>query len=492
MSLEFNIENLSTEKINKHLSSLELNQNNKTLSELLDMFSEQITDTLKADKYTIQGGEYHLQNKTFKNLYTKNNALIYQFIFFLMSNKVHNFKGIILSYYKQRKTSYENYDLLKMANIFQSDEIQKIIQPYIQKGNPVNDEEFLLYMKNISQYIQENNMLGKSTKEKFGHLRVNENTDIVSARDSARWYIGHIIKYKERIKKNQFSNKDNDKELNKIIVELVLYYRINELSKASFSELSFKDTVIFFADEIAYAIGLNYCETSNPELEYSFLPRNISYFEAGTRYGDCTARKNNDQIDKNIKNIFWTKAAWFLDPSYQILEVSYNKEALIKTHMFPGYLDDTPIFFLDATETVVKIRKYLTENKENKHLNKEAFAKKEELLHGILEQSKLLAEKLGIENIFTEQYSNTDWVRDYFMKINKQQFYNINQLHRGSMDTFVYDMMNDLFNLKINMAVEIQTKNTQLIQQSLRPNMKEVSIICGNELNVCRQTIAGI
>ncbi|NIV38772.1 MAG: hypothetical protein GWN58_57965, partial [Anaerolineae bacterium] len=76
--------------------------------------------------------------------------------------------------------------------------------------------------------------------------------------------------------------------------------------------------------------------------------------------GDCTAAHHSHQADPRVENIYWTLFAWILDRNYQILEVHFDGQLVLKAHLLPLFYQGpqglTPFLALDAIETGTALR----------------------------------------------------------------------------------------------------------------------------------------
>ena len=159
-------------------------------------------------------------------------------------------------------------------------------------------------------------------------------------------------------------------------------------------------------DELRYLRGKG--------IEFDYAPRDLSYLGLGRRFGDCTSDQMRLQVDIAIENIFWTVFSWILDRNYQILRVFLDGRPLIKCHLLPLYVevpetDLPPYFFLsvDAIETVPGIR--LNSGEADRPASN---GQRDELLRSVVDEITRIADRIGVDAVYAEKFSNAGWVRD--------------------------------------------------------------------------------
>ena len=177
-----------------------------------------------------------------------------------------------------------------------------------------------------------------------------------------------------------------------------------------------------YADEIASTLGsmarylglerineLRYLRGKGVEFDYA--PRDLSYLGLGRRFGDCTSDQMRLQVDIEIENIFWTVFSWILDRNYQILRVFREGRPLVKCHLLPLCVDvpetgRSPYFFLsvDAVETVPVIR---MEGGQVERPDLDEL--RDELLRGAVAEIERIADRMGIDAVYAEKFSNAGW-----------------------------------------------------------------------------------
>jgi hypothetical protein len=144
------------------------------------------------------------------------------------------------------------------------------------------------------------------------------------------------------------------------------------------------------------------------DFEVEFAAR-ASYLALGKEVGDCTADKLFRQVDRDVENIYWTVFSWVLDRNYQILKVYYDGEFVMKVHLLPllAVSGNRGEVFLavDAIETTPAFR-------EDTHVgHPDLLEKKEYIFSRMVQEVEGLARAMGIDHVYAERFSNTEWVR---------------------------------------------------------------------------------
>jgi hypothetical protein len=220
-------------------------------------------------------------------------------------------------------------------------------------------------------------------------------------------------------------------------------------------------------------------------VEFEFAPRDISYLLLGKKTGDCTSDKSPFQADSDVENIYWTVFPWILDRNYQIMKVFYDGEFIMKVHLLPLFLMHNGVgeivLAVDAIETVRAFRDDLEEHKRDTLLEK-----KEAIFSRVMEEIEQLGDRMGIQRIYAEKFSNTKWVREQY------ESYNEIFLH---VDSFVkIDELEDVYCLSLELSrsmqlhppgdifMEIQMKNTSLqpLVTHRTTGVKPYAVIRGN------------
>lgn len=255
-----------------------------------------------------------------------------------------------------------------------------------------------------------------------------------------------------------------------------------------------------YADEIAATLGemerhvnlrrvseLRYIRGKG--IEFDYAPRDLSYLGLGRQFGDCTSDQMRLQVDIAIENIFWTVFSWILDRNYQILRVFLDGRPLIKCHLLPLCVEvpETglpPHFFLsvDAIETVPVIRVNPGESSRPAF-----FEQRDELLGNVVLEITRIADRIGVDAVYAEKFSNAEWVRDRLSRypeiyLNTPRIIKIDELedvfHCAASFCRKYG-----FPLPERIFMELQVKNRYLMPNRVTGHNKSFAILRGNPEN---------
>lgn len=222
---------------------------------------------------------------------------------------------------------------------------------------------------------------------------------------------------------------------------------------------------------------------SGVEIEYA--PRDGSYLMLGKETGDCTSDKSPFQADTEVENIYWTVFPWILDKHYQIMKVYFNNEFVMKVHVLPLFLmhEDlsTVVLSVDAIETVKGFREELETHKRDGLIEN-----RELIFSSVMTEVEALADRMGIQRIYAEKFSNTKWVRQRFESFQEIYFH---------VDSLIkIDALEDVYCLSLELGrrmksnapgevfMEIQMKNTSLqpLLTHRTAGVKPYAVIRGN------------
>ena len=234
---------------------------------------------------------------------------------------------------------------------------------------------------------------------------------------------------------------------------------------------------------------MNFVTGSDVEFEYA--TRDYSYLMLGKQFGDCTAKNTFDQVDRfNIENIYWTVFTWILNRNYQILKVFYNGELVMKIHLVILFVTtkaiDKIFLAIDAIETTREFRDDIDIAKKKLRRN-DLLDKKEYILKKTFEKVKKIAEKMGIQNIYSEKFSNSRWVREELEKI-QEIYLDVNDIKNLDELEDVFELAQQICREAKKDAVEavfmeLQMKNIYLFRQpekALKNNIKSFAVIQGD------------
>jgi len=325
-------------------------------------------------------------------------------------------------------------------------------------------------------------------------------------------------------KLKQVKNPDKRETLEtalRIINAQICVGRIESLTGQTMNDLN-RSHVEPFADELAHEfIELNrYLPLNGTEnlsgirgdgIEFKFASRDNSYLLLGKDTGDCTVDKPNFQADRSVENIFWTVFSWILDLNYQIMKVYYDGEFVMKFHILPLYISDADIplhvkrayptgkidytiLAIDALETIRSVRDDLPEFRKQ-HL----IDKRDEIFNAALGQIVMLADRMGIQDVYAEKFSNTGWIREHYDRFS-EIFLHIDHMIKIDHLEDVYGLAKALSqgrNSEIpgEIFMEIQMKNRFLVPKMSHksPGVKPFALIKGNSENgISMSRVVGI
>jgi hypothetical protein len=255
-----------------------------------------------------------------------------------------------------------------------------------------------------------------------------------------------------------------------------------------------------YADEIAVTLGemerhvdlhrvseLHYIRGKG--IEFDYAPRDLSYLGLGRQFGDCTSDQMRLQIDIAIENIFWTVFSWILDRNYQILRVFLDGRPLIKCHLLPLCVEvpesgRPPHFFLsvDAIETVPVIRVNSGESGQPEFIDQ-----RDELMRSVMREVTRIADRIGVDAVYAEKFSNAGWVRDRLagypeIYLNTPRIIKIDELE----DVFHcadYFCRKYGFPSPERIFMELQLKNSYLLPNRVTGHNKSFAILRGSPNN---------
>ncbi|MFO0945651.1 MAG: hypothetical protein U1D30_06865 [Planctomycetota bacterium] len=256
-----------------------------------------------------------------------------------------------------------------------------------------------------------------------------------------------------------------------MLAQLLSACRINELSTEGIDRLDYEEVLATYGDELAEALSLPTDPVEGVrDLDFRYAARTFEYVDLGTRYGDCTSRNREKQVHQ-VPNIFWTIASHVLDVFYQVQELRFREQPLLKMHLVPCFLRDEPTLNVDAIETTARMRREDAEE--------DLPLSRAELLTLSLQRALRLADAMGIEHVTCEPYSNTIWVRELLGKL-PSRTYHVSEYRSLYDDAFVADLAESLLGTRIEVRSEIQALNLRLMDQGLREGYREQKVLRGS------------
>jgi hypothetical protein len=256
-----------------------------------------------------------------------------------------------------------------------------------------------------------------------------------------------------------------------------------------------RETVDVYADDIAAALdqmaghvtlnGMNGLRSIRGRgVEFQFAARDGSYLAMGKETGDCTADKRFFQADQDVENIYWTVFPWILDRNYQILKVYFDGDFVMKAHILPLFRlssqGDRMILAVDAIETARALRDDL-----EGHRREELIANRGFIFDAVLEEIRLIADRMGIHDVYAEKFSNTPWIRTALARL-PEILINVNHLIKLDELEDVYELARQLSRESghevDHMFMELQMKNISLLPSVSKrmEGVKSYAVVRGN------------
>lgn len=303
--------------------------------------------------------------------------------------------------------------------------------------------------------------------------------------------------------RNKSMDADRKAELSRVSQSLryiKAMVKIECAEQRNMEKLSKNAVAFVYADEVGEALlnleeinvralGGGFSPPSNIAIEYA--QRDYSYFSLGAKFRDCTARSPRLQDALEVKNIFFTTQSWILDGNYSILKISFEGQLMLKFHICPLYVSVTEssarhkqkkYFFLhiDAIEATGKFRA-LTSDLDRQEL----------IVQAGIDAVIGLADRMGIERVFAEQFSNTMSVTRYLEKCYREVYLDTTKITKIDDLEDVFRCAQRLFSTRIcatsktllplSLFMELQAYNTSLM--SLQANVgafKKFALIRGD------------
>jgi hypothetical protein len=226
----------------------------------------------------------------------------------------------------------------------------------------------------------------------------------------------------------------------------------------------------------------------DPRIRFSYAPRDFSYLQLGRFFGDCTSDKRYLQNNCQTENIYWTVFSWIMDGNYQILMVTVDGKPAMKCHLLPLFVDVPqtgreiyPCLFIDAIETTAQFR---TEENSIRETAEPIMAQAFDCL---LAKVREIADRMGIEAVYSERFSNTAWVR--------QALERLPEIYLDTKRIVKVDELEDVyccadrfcrehgFTPPAAVFMEIQARNTYLISETIIGSNKSFGVVRGEPQN---------
>ncbi len=348
-----------------------------------------------------------------------------------------------------------------------------------------NTESKLAFLKNISHHS-----FAELLREK-GRIGTEVHVAFRSIQDKA---IELLLKQKNRI-----SSENKREEIQNVIDQInveIFFHKLHHLAAIHpYCEWDLEEFFRIYSDEIMQIIGdysnvskkigtdsiLNDISfTSNKGIEVSYAKLDKSFIGLGDDYGDCTAQEVRSQVDPEIANIGWTVFPWVLDPYYRVLLTTIDGEKALKGHITPLIIQDRTVLALDAIEAVPKMRDTV-KGQPNKFIADRLFKRRKEALDALLEKTKEIGIRMGVEQIHVEKFSNAVWIQEELNNL-PPKFYHVDEIHKPFETSAVKKVISDILRFEpAGVNEEVQARNLALWSQGLREGYKEVGLLLGDD-----------
>lgn len=461
-----------------HLTSFEDVRPSLPLTDALrSKFAADMQELMRAsyaprpNKLTPHDSKYHPASQIETPIITENVATN-QLIFLLFEQRT-NLKGIVCEHYRANGDKFDvgedfGIDIAPFLNKVSADEIKQLLVSILPTDlDPTDDEQFRRFVVDAVHSIHSQRLLGV---HRFLSQTAAEWGNVAEYRNACRSYVRALSK-RCRETRTLSGQSMPTAEIQRVLPQLLSAFRINELSTEGISKFGYEEVVATFSDELAETLGITVDPVEGPgDLDFRYAARSFDYVDLGTRYGDCTSRNREKQVHQ-VPNIFWTIASHLLDVFYQVQELHYRAQPLLKMHLVPCFLRDVLTLNVDAIETTARMRR---DNAE-----RDLPLSRAELLELSLQRVLTIAEAMGIEQVTCEPYSNTVWVREQLSRL-PSRTYHVSEYRSLYEDAFVTDLAESLLGMRIEVRSEIQALNLRLMDQGLREGYREQKVLRGS------------
>lgn len=449
-----------------------------SLDMLRSKFSTDVQELMRAryaprpSRLAPHDSKYHAPSQI-ETPVIRENVAANQLMFLLFEQRT-NLKGIVCEHYRANSDTFDirvdfGIDIDPFLNKVSTGESKQIIAEILPPNfDPTNNEAFRSF---IDASIHSIHSQGLTGNHRFLSKAAIDRRNILEYRNACRNYIRVLAKrYIECDKPG--SETSALAEMQSLLLKLLYAYRINELASEACRAMGYDEVLATFGDELAELSGAPIDPIEgDSDFDFRYAPRTFDYVDLGTRYGDCTSRNKEKQVNQ-VPNIFWTIASHVLDVFYQVQELHYRQQPLLKMHLVPCFVRDEPTLNVDAIETTARMRR---EDMSDLPLPRE------ELLAVALQRVIDLADAMGIEHVTCEPYSNTDWVRTQLSRL-PSRTYNVREYRSLYDDEFVAHLAESLLDVPIEIRSEIQALNLRLMDQGLREGYREQKVLRGSGL----------
>lgn len=208
---------------------------------------------------------------------------------------------------------------------------------------------------------------------------------------------GSQIDWSSGIDKVPFSESQTD-HATTIICSFMKRYR-DELLRSSIKDTSKIEKLEGYLSKFDHVRG--------KDIEFSYAPKDISFYKLGNKSGDCSAIRINEMYDKDHENIFCDVPLWVGMPNYQVLEVMHNGKFAMKFHLLIAKVFSKWVLVVDAAETAPEMRDTAT-NKDQTLINAQ-----DQMFDGTIMFIRELGKKMRLP-ILANRFSCNDWLMERF------------------------------------------------------------------------------
>lgn len=353
----------------------------------------------------------------------------------------------------------------------------------------------------LLRQLNDGNFLGRSTRAKMSYLKpitgkAYRNLGVRTLQKHVLEVITVTVELLERQRVRLLRQAKRVDHIDALLWELIEQYLICRIEslQAGYPLFARKPELFYeiYADEIAqlFADQAVRCPPFVQQLvsgfqvitkrgiEVTYAKRDRGFLFLGDYYGDCTAWEVRSQVDPQVANIHWTVYAWLLDPYYRVLEVMVDGKAVLKGHIMPLTIHHRMVLMIDAIETIPSLRDYVR-GEINRNKSEKLYKRRFEILETLFSHVKSLADRMGIESVYVDKYSNTKWVRAEVDKLPSDS-YHISDVDKPYQTGAIADVIKNLIGeAPVEIYEEIQAANVTLMDQYLQANHKEIGVLRG-------------
>tara|TARA_Y100000310_G_C20683043_1_gene817188 strand:+ start:691 stop:2181 length:1491 start_codon:yes stop_codon:yes gene_type:complete len=440
---------------------------------------------LKQHRFNTKESKWRPPAQT-ESPHVSKNVDLNQVMFLLLEQRT-TVKALLRQFYEQSdKYDVErdyNIQLDPLINLHSLTFVENAVKKLLPKDfDPTDDMQFMKCIDGALGEMHEKKLTGSN--HRFLPKKTQQRKNVVEYRNATKQYVQGMGSHYTELDKSG-DKQDVADMIKRLMPQLICALKINELSKEAIDHLSLDDVLKIFTDEIAQALHIPLdivAESSG--LVYENTPRSVDFLDVGSKYGDCTSRNKDKQVDQ-VENIFWTMASHMLDTFYQVAELQRDGHPIIKTHVLPCTFLGRTALHIDAIETHVCLRDYLsaTEMTPNPQQDMVLAAIREDLLSYAYDRVESIADQMGIELVTVDGYSNTRWVQkmNHRLQSNIYHIKDFNLLYDGE---FIGDFAQFLLDTAIETKTEIQALNLNMTHADLELLHKRNSSLRGGTIRI--------